>query len=72
MQTDFSISRILFVSAFILVTFKMHSIRNVLTKKVLKNSLGDQGTWLLVRPAITYVYTLHRPSIVEHLAHSIT
>jgi hypothetical protein len=28
----------------------MHRIRNVLTKMVLKNSLGDQGTWLPLFP----------------------
>jgi hypothetical protein len=36
MQTDLSSSKILFVSAFILVTFLMHSIRNVLSEMVLK------------------------------------
>ena len=49
----------------------MNRIRNVLTEMVLKNSLGDQGTWLPVRPAVTYVYTLPRPSVAEHLAHPI-
>jgi hypothetical protein len=28
----------------------MHRIRNVLTKMVLKNSLGNQGTWLPMFP----------------------
>ncbi len=71
MQTDFLSNRILFVSAFISGTFLMHRIRNVLTKRVLKNSLGDQGTWLPVRSAVTYVYTLPRPSVAEHFAHPI-
>jgi hypothetical protein len=71
MQTDFLSNRILFVSAFISGTILMHCIRIVLTKRVLKNSLGDQGTWLPVRPAVTYVYTLPRPLVAEHLAHPI-
>ncbi len=52
MQRDFLSNRIQFVSFSILGTFLMHRIRNVLTKRVLKNPLGDQGTWLPVRPAV--------------------
>jgi hypothetical protein len=50
MQTDFLSNSILFVSYLISGTFLMHRIRDVLTKRVLKNSLGDQGTWLPVFP----------------------
>ena len=49
----------------------MHRIKNVLTNRVLKNSLGDQGTWLPVRLTVTYMYTLPQPSVAEHLAHPI-
>ena len=49
----------------------MRCIRKVLTKMVLKISLGDQGTWLAARPAVTYAYTLYRPSVAEHLARPI-
>ena len=63
----------------------MHRIKNVLTNRVLKNwsgllrirscrfarSLGDQGTGLPVRLAVTYIYTLPQPSVAEHLAHPI-
>jgi hypothetical protein len=73
------------VSFFILVTFIMHRIRNVLTNRVLKKwsgllrirscriarNLGDQGTWLPIKPAVTYVYTLTLPSVAEHLAQPI-
>ncbi|HAV12602.1 MAG TPA: hypothetical protein DCX06_03760 [Opitutae bacterium] len=52
MQADFLSNRIQFASFSILGTFLMHRIRNVLTKRVLKNPLGDQGTWLPVRPAV--------------------
>jgi hypothetical protein len=38
---------------------------------LLAGFLGDQGTWLPVRPAVTYIYTLLRPSVAEHLAHPI-
>ena len=73
MQTDFLSSRILFVSAFISDTFLMHRIRNVFIRMMLKNSLGDQGTWLPVRPAVTYIYTLPRlqlPSTLLILLHN--
>lgn len=49
----------------------MHRIKNVLTNRVLKNPLSDQGTWLPVRLAVTYLYTLPQPSVAEHLAHPI-
>ena len=49
----------------------MHRIRNVLTNRVLKKSLGDHGTWLPIRPAVTYVYTLPLPSVAEHRAQPI-
>ena len=49
----------------------MHHIKNVLINQVLKNSLGEQGTWLPVRLAVTYVYTLPQPSVAEHLAYPI-
>ena len=71
MQTDFSSNRIIFVSALISVTFITLRIINVLTKMVLKNSLGDQGTWLPVRPTVTYADTLDRLSVAEHLARPI-
>ena len=48
----------------------MHRIRNVLTNRVLKKFLGDHGTWL-IRPAVTYVYTLPLPSVAEHRAQPI-
>jgi hypothetical protein len=66
MQTDFLSIIVMIVSSFILVTFLMHRIRNVLTNRVLKKSLGDQGTWLPIKPALTYVYTLPLPSVAEH------
>ncbi len=61
----------------------MYSIRYVLSKWVLKKLsdllrirsygtaryLSDQGTWLPIRPAVSYVDTFHRPSVAEHLAH---
>tara|TARA_B110000003_G_scaffold274202_1_gene313620 strand:+ start:1208 stop:1435 length:228 start_codon:yes stop_codon:yes gene_type:complete len=71
MQTDFLSIRIMMVSAIIPATFLMHRIRNMLTKRVLKKSLGDQGTWLPNRPAVTYVYTLPRPALAEQLARAI-
>ena len=71
MQTDFLNNRLLVVSVFMSGTFLMHRIRNVLTEMVFKNSLGDQGTWLSVRPSVTYVYTLPRSLVAEHLAHPI-
>ena len=53
----------------------MHRIRNVLTNRVLKKFLwlatGDHGTWLPIRPAVTYVYTLPLPSVAEHRAQPI-
>ena len=53
----------------------MHRIRNVLTNRVLKKwsvlNLGDHGTWLPIRPAVTYVYTLPLPSVAEHRAQPI-
>ena len=48
----------------------MHRIRNVLPI-LLKESLGDHGTWLPIRPAVTYVYTLPLPSVAEHRAQPI-
>ena len=59
------------VSSLTLGTFLMHRIRNVLTHRVLKKSLGDHGTWLPIRPAVTYVYTLPLPSVTEHCAQPI-
>ena len=72
------------VSSLTLGTFLMHRIRNVLTNRVLKSlyrtrenrrtaksRLGDHGTWLPIRPAITYVYTLPLPSVAEHRAQPI-
>lgn len=29
------------------------------------------GTWLPIRPAVTYAYKLPRPSVAEHLAQPI-
>jgi hypothetical protein len=49
----------------------MHRIINLLTKTTFKNSFGNHSTWLPVRPAVTYVYTLPRLSIAEYLAHPI-
>jgi hypothetical protein len=43
MQTDFLGNRVLFVSAFLSDTFLIHRIRNVLTKMVLKKSLGTKA-----------------------------
>lgn len=71
MQTDFLNNRLLVVSVFMSGTFLMHRIRNVLTEMVFKNSLGDQGTWLPIRPSVTYVYALPRSLVAEHLAHPI-
>jgi hypothetical protein len=34
--------------------------------------LGDQGTWLPIRPAVTYVYTSSRPAAGDHLTQAIT
>ena len=51
----------------------MHRIKNVLTNRVLKNSLGDQGTWLPVRLTVTYMYTLlslQLPSTLLILLHN--
>jgi hypothetical protein len=59
------------VSSLILATFLMHRIRNVLTNRVLKKTLGDHGTWLPIRPAVTYIYTLPLPSVAEHHAQPI-
>ena len=62
------------VSSITLGTFLMHRIRNVLTNRVLKKSCfasGDHGTWLPIRPAVTYVYTLPLPSVAEHRAQPI-
>ena len=59
------------VSSLTLGTFLMHRIRNVLTNRLLKKSLGDHGTWLPIRPAVTYVYTLPLPSVAEHRAQPI-
>ena len=53
MQTDFLSNRLLFVIIFQSGTFLMHHIKNVLANRVQKNSLGDQGTWLPVRLAVT-------------------
>ena len=58
------------VSSVTLGTFLMHRIRNVLTNRVLKKSLDDHGTWLPIRPAVTYVYTLPKP-VAEHRAQPI-
>jgi hypothetical protein len=71
MQTDFLSIRVMIVSSLTLGTFLMHRIRNVLTNRVLKKSLGDHGTWLPIRPAVTYVYTLPLPSVDEHRAQPI-
>ena len=71
MQTDFLSIRVMIVSSITLGTFLMHRIRNVLTNRVLKKSLGDHGTWLPIRPAVTYVYTLPLPSVAEHRAQPI-
>ena len=71
MQTDFLSIIVMIVSSLILGTFLMHRIRNVLTNRVLKKSLGDQGTWLPIKPAVTYVYTLPLPSVAEHIAQPI-
>ena len=73
------------VSSLILGTFLMHRIKNVLTNRVLKKwsgllrirscriarNLGDHGTWLPIRPAVTYIYTLPLPSVAEHHAQPI-
>jgi hypothetical protein len=80
MQTDFLSIIVMIVSSFVLGTFLMHRIRNGLTNRVLKKwsgllrirscriarNLGDQGTWLPIKPAVTYVYTLPLPSVAEH------
>ena len=71
MQTDFLSIRVMIVSSITLGTFLMHRIRNVLTNRVLKKSLGDHVTWLPIRPAVTYVYTLPLPSVAEHRAQPI-
>lgn len=71
MQTDFLSNRVLFVSLFQSGTYLMHRIKNAHANRVLKNSLGDQGTWLPFRLAVTYFYTLPQPSVAEHLAHPI-
>jgi|TARA_B110000908_G_scaffold171386_1_gene233950 hypothetical protein len=71
MQTDFLSNRLLFASASESSAFLMLGIKNALTNRVLKKSLGDQGTWLPVRLAITYIYTLPQPAVAEHLAHPI-
>lgn len=63
-------------------TFLMHRVRNVMTKirgskkwfgllrirscRIARN-LGDQGTYMPIRLAVTYVYTLSLPSVAEHL-----
>ena len=68
-QTDFLSIRMMLVSAPIPPTLPMHHIKNVLTKRMLKKwpdlmrkrscriarNLDDQGTWLPIRPAVTYV-----------------
>ena len=59
------------VSAFLSGRSPMQSIGNVLTKMVFDHSLGDRGTWLTLRPAVTYLDMLPRPSVAEHLAHPI-
>jgi small-conductance mechanosensitive channel len=71
MQTDFLSIGTMIVSALITGTFLMHRIRNALTNRVLKKSLSDQGTCLPIRQAVTYVYSLPLPSVVEHLAQPI-
>ena len=71
MQKDFLSIRVMIVSSLTLGTFLMHRIRNVLTNRVLKESLGDHGTWLPSRRAVTYVYTLPLPSVAEHRAQPI-
>ena len=85
MQTDFLSIRVMIVSSLTLGTFLMHRIKNVLTNRVLKKwsgllrirscriarNLGDHGTWLPIRPAVTYVYTLPLPSVAEHRAQPI-
>ena len=71
MQTDFLSIRVMIVSSITLGIFLMHRIRNVLTNRVLKKSLGDHGTWLPIRQAVTYVYTLPLPSVAEHRAQPI-
>jgi hypothetical protein len=85
MQTDFLRIRVMIVSSLTLGTFLMHRIRNVLTNRVLKKwsgllrirscriarNLGDHGTWLPIRLAVTYVYTLPLPSVAEYRAQPI-
>ena len=71
MQTDFLSISVMIVSSVTLGTFLIHRIRNVLTNRVLKKSLDDHDTWLPIRPAVTYVYTLPLPSVAEHRAQPI-
>ena len=64
--------RVMIVSSITLGTFLMHRIRNVLTLGCSKVP-GDHGTWLPIRPAVTYVYTLpcfQLPSTVPSLLHN--
>jgi hypothetical protein len=46
----------------------MNRIRYVPSIRVLKKTLGDHGTWLPIRPAVTYIYTLPLPLVAEHHA----
>jgi len=71
MQTSFQNEAIKLTSCSKSDTFLMHRIRNVFTNWVFRKRLGDQGTWLPISPAVTYIYTLLRPSVAEHLAHPI-
>ena len=71
MQTRFRNEVIKLISDYKSATFLMHRIKNVFTNWVLRKRLGDQGTWLPVSPAVTYIYTLPWPSVAEHLAHPI-
>ncbi len=59
------------VSYLILRTYIMNRIRYVPSIRVLKKTLGDHGTWLPIRPAVTYIYTLPLPSVAEHHAQPI-
>jgi hypothetical protein len=79
MPTDFYSNRIQFVTDFLVSTFPMHSTQNALSKMLLKNgaallrirtgrfarNLGNQGTWLAIRPADSYVDTLPHPQLAN-------
>jgi hypothetical protein len=49
----------------------MNCIGNMLTNLELKNALGDPVTWLPLRPAVTYIYTLPWLSVAERRPHPI-